>query len=200
MNRLRVIIGISAFSLLVLALPAIATAQYYPSNDPYGRNGGYNDPYGRNGGYNDPYGRNNGGYGNNNTKSIVRNLKSRTRELTRQIDRELDHGRYDGSQREDYINDAADRFRDAVNDLNNNSRQDSNEIRRVQQAGSQLDGAIRRSRLSYNVQNLWASIRNDLQQLGGNGYYDNNNRNNRNNRNGYPQGNTQRNLPSWWPF
>ena len=178
---------------MVLSLPAIASAQWRDRDD--------DDDYNRrNGTYN------NGRYGNyGNTRDIVRNLKSRTRELVRQIDRDLDRSRYDGSNREDRINEVADRFRDAVNDLDNNERQNSREIQRVQQQGHRLDQAIRRSRLSYNAQNLWNAIRSDLQALGGNGYYDNNNRNNRNrypNGNNYPNTNNRnRNgLPSWWPF
>ena len=192
MNKIKVLIGVSALALMALALPVVASAQYYP-----------NDPYGRNGGNNDPYGRNNGGYYGNS--STVRNLKNRTRDLTRQIDRELDRSRLDGTRREDQINEVAGRFRDAVNDLDNNGRQNDNELRRVHQYANQLDSALRRSRLSYNVQNLWSAIRNDLQYLGGYGYYDNNNRNNRNNRNrqNYPQNypqNNRRGVPTWWPF
>ncbi len=194
MNRVKNLIAISAFSLLVLGLPAIASAQWGGQNDPYGRNGGYNDPYGRNGGYN------NGQYGD--MRSTVRNLKSRTRELTRQIDNDLDRSRVNGTRREDQINEVAKRFRDAVNDLDNNGRQNDREVRRVLDSASQLDRAIGRGRVSYNVQNLWSSIQNDLRYLGGNGYYDDdddrNNRNNRNNRN--PQNRNGRNLPNWWPF
>lgn len=184
MKRIKNFIAISAFGLLVLGIPAIASAQY---------NGGY-DPNSRNGGYN------NGGYGNyGDMRSTVRNLKSRTRELQRQIDRELDHSRINGSRREDQINEVADRFKDAVNNLDENGRQNQNEIRRVMDLSSQMDRAISHSGMSYNVQNLWSSIRNDLRYLGGNGYYDNNNRNNRNSR--YPQGGNNRNTrPSWWPF
>ena len=62
MNRVKILITISAFSLLVLCLPAIASAQY----------GGYG-----NGGYN------NGGYGNNgyygDIRSTIRDLKNRSK-------------------------------------------------------------------------------------------------------------------------
>ena len=179
-------------SLLVLALPAIASAQY-GQNDPYGRNnGGYN-----NGGY---YG--NGQYGNygsyGDMRSTLRDLKNRTRQLQRQIDRELDHSRLNGSYREDQVNQLARNFKNSVNNLDNsyNSRND-NEVRRVMDTASQLDRAISRSGLSYNVMNQWQAIRSDLRTLGinyngrgrGNGRYGNG---------GY--GNGGYNKPSWWPF
>lgn len=191
MNRVKILITISAFSLLVLMLPAVASAQWYPQGNQYPNQ--YPSQY-----PNDPYGRN-GNYGD--SRQIVRSLKSRTREFTRQLDRDLDRSRYNGTWQEDEINHAAEHFRDAVNDLDNNGRLNSNEVNRVHQSAQEMDRAIGRSRVSYQTQNLWSAIRQDLQYLGGYGYYDNN-RNNRNNRNQYPQRypQTRRNLPSWWPF
>jgi hypothetical protein len=171
----------------MLGLPAIASAQY-----------GQYDPYGRNGGYN------NGGYNNGDQRSVIRNLKQNARQFTRQLDRDLDHSRYDGSRREDQINTLADRFRDAVNNLNNNGYYDSrrgtyggnNEMRRVYDLAGQIERQIGRANVSYNTRNLWGAIRNDLQSLSG-GYYDNG----RNNRRSGGWGNTNRSgLPSWWPF
>jgi hypothetical protein len=189
MNKVKVLITISAFSLLVLMLPAVASAQWYPQGNQYPNQYPSQYPNGRNGGY------------NTDSRQIVRSLKSRTREFTGQVDRDLDNSRVNGTRREDQINDIAKRFRDAVNDLDNNGRLNSNEVNRVHQYAQQMDRAIGRSRLSYQTQNLWGAIRNDLQYLGGYGYYDNN-RNNRNNRTQYPQQypQTRRNLPTWWPF
>jgi hypothetical protein len=187
MRRINNLIAITAFSLAVLCLPAIASAQYGSQNDPYDRYG-------------------NGQYGNYDTRSTLRDLKNRTRQMQRQIDRELDHGRLNGSYREDQINDLATRFKDSVNNLDNsyNNRND-NEVRRVMDQASQLDRAISRSGLSYNVVNQWSAIRNDLRVLGIG--YGNNNRSNRNNRNGgWNNGgnggwnNGGYNKPSWWPF
>jgi hypothetical protein len=211
MNKVKILITISAFSLLVLMLPAVASAQWYPQGNQYPNQYPSQYPSQYPNQYpsqypsqypNDPYGRN-GGY-STDSRQIVRSLKSRTREFTRQVDRDLDNSRVDGTRREDQINDIAKRFRDAVNDLDNNGRLNSNEVNRVHQYAQQMDSAIGRARLSYQTQNLWGAIRNDLQYLGGYGYYDNN-RNNRNNRNQYPQRypypqTRNRNLPSWWPF
>lgn len=188
MNSIKRLTAISVFSFLVLCLPAIASAQYSGQNHPCGRNGGYgNGQYGNYGSYGD-------------TRSTLRDLKNRSRELQRQIDRELDYSRLNGSRREDQINEVARRFKDAVGDIDNsyNNRRD-NDMRRVLDLASQLDRAISRSGLSYNVKNNWSGIRNALQVLG-NGYgYNNNNRSPRNSR--YPQnGNGRNNRPSWWPF
>ena len=191
MNKFKRFMTVTAFSLMVLSLPAIASAQWRDrDDDDYNRNAGYN----QNRGY--------GNYGNNDSRNVVRNLKKRTRELTRQIDRDLDRSRADGTRREDRINEVADRFKDAVNDLDNKGRLNDREVGRVHQRAQELDRAIGRTRVSNNTQNLWYAIRNDLRSLGGYGYYDNNNRNNRNNRNNYPSGNNRNrnNLPSWWPF
>ncbi|CAN5507319.1 hypothetical protein BH10ACI3_BH10ACI3_24570 [soil metagenome] len=217
MNRIKNFLAIAAFSLLILGIPALASAQSRDrdrdrDNDRY-NNGGYNNGTYGNGGYNNG-GYNNGTYNNgsyNNgqygdMRSVVRDLKNRARDLQRQIDRELDHSRYNGSNREDQINRQADQFKDAVNQLDNNGRQNSNDIRRVVDLGSQLDRQISRSGLSYNVKNQMQAIRNDLQQLGyGSGYNNNNNRNNRNRQNGsWGNGNSGwgngNNRPSWWPF
>lgn len=165
----------SAFALIILGVPAIASAQY-----------GQYDPNG-----NSRYGT----YGNSgDTRSALRDVKRRSRDLSKQIDRELDHSRYNGSNREDRINDLAHEFRDAVNNLDNsyNNRNDS-EVRRVMNTASQLDRAIARSGLSYNVQNQWAAIRKDLSVLGI-GY------NNRGRGRGNNNGVYNNNKPSWWPF
>lgn len=214
MNRLSKIISIAAFSTMVLLLPAIASAQYYPNGNQYPTN----DPYGRNGGYN------NGGYGNyGDMRSTIRGLKNKAKDFTRQLDRDLDRSRVNGTRREDQINEMADRFKDAVNDLDNNGYRDNRgnnnrnsseerEIRRVFDTAAQVERAISRAGVSYQSQNLWSSIRNDLQVLsrnygtgtvrGNNGGWGNGNGNGNggwgNGRSG--GGRTSNGLPSWWPF
>lgn len=187
MKRIINTLKIAVFSLLVLGIPAAASAQY---------NGGY-DPYGRNGGYN------NGRYGD--IRSVIRDLKDRSKDLQRGIDNDLDNSRMNGSRREDDINRLAKDFKDAAGRLNENSygRQDDR-LQRVLQLGSELERSMGRVRMSYNTQNAWSAVRADLQALGGyNGGYNNGYPNN--NRNNYP--NTNRNggwgnvrRPSWWPF
>lgn len=190
---------------MVLLLPAIASAQYYPNGNQYP-----NDPYGRNGGYN------NGGYGNGqygnygDMRSTVRNLKNRARDFQRQLDRDLDRSRLNGTRREDQMNELADRFKDAVNDLDNNgynnSRYNNNadrELRRVFDAAGQIERTISRSGVSYQSQNIWSSIRNDLQVLSRVNGVNPNTRGNGRNNGGWGNGRSggsRNGLPSWWPF
>ena len=195
MNRVKNLTAIAAFSLLILCLPAIASAQWGNPNDPYGRNGGYNNGGNNNGQY--------GNYGNyDDMRSIVRDLKGRSRELQKHLDRDLDNSRYDGSRREDELNDLARRFKNEVNGLsesNNNygSGRRDNRVDRVLDLGSQLDRALSRTRLDYHVQELVNGIQSDLNALR-NAYGYNNGRNNRNGNGG--GGNSRNNRPSWWPF
>ena len=94
MNRIKNLIAVFAFSLLVLALPNVASAQW-------GNNGGY------------------GGYGNNNRNlnSTIKNLKNRSREFANRLDRELDKSRYDDRRRENRLNRLAEDFREAAENL-----------------------------------------------------------------------------------
>ncbi len=197
MNRLKTYISIAAFSTMVLLLPAIASAQYYPNGNQYP-----NDPNGRNGGYN------NGQYGNRgDMRSTIKNLKSRAKDFQKQVDRDLDDDRrYNGRRRDDQMNDLAKDFKNAVNKLdndgyynNNTSRYSNNgdrEMQRVFEAASQIERTIGRSGVSYQSQNLWSGIRNDLQALS---RYTGN-RNNNNGGWGNGRSNGGRTLPSWWPF
>ncbi len=168
MNRFRNLIAVFAFSLLILGLPAIASAQY--------RNNRNNDDY---------YGNRN----NRNLNATIKNLKNRSQQFERRLDRELDRSRYDGRNREDRINQIAGDFANAAKRLDNaydNSRDYNNsrdEVQRVLQLGNQLNRALTRARVSGNIQNDWNRIQQDLSILANAYNYNNNNRNNRNRRN-----------------
>lgn len=201
MNRIKNLFAIGIFSLLILGIPALTFAQSrdrdrdYDDDDNYGTYDRNN-----NGGYN------NGNYGN--SRSAIRDLKRHAKDFQRQLDRDLDHSRYNGSRREDQMNDLADRFKDAVNDLNNNghnndrygnNRNNNNELSQVFNLANQIDRTISRSNISSNSRNIWSGIRNDLQVLGynnrsGGGWNNGGYGNGRGNNNG------QYNKPSWWPF
>ena len=135
MNRIKNLAAVFAFSLLILALPAIASAQW--------RNDRNNDNYGNN--------RN-----NRNLQSTIKNLKNRAKRFERTVDRSLDNSRYDDRNREDRINELAEDFKNAADDLDDNydNRRDynssSDEVRRVLQLGSQL----RNNRNNDNWQNF----------------------------------------------
>lgn len=186
MTRFRNIYTLLALTLLVLSLSVVASAQY--------RNDRNND---RN---NDRYG--NGNY-NNNLRSTVVNLKNRSKQFEKTLDRSLDRSRYDDRRREDNLNQLAENFKRAANDLEDeydnrrDYRDSADEANRVLQYGAQLDRAISRLRLDRNVQNEWNQIRRDLQTLANayNNNYNNNrdddyrNRDQRNNRNNRRRGN-----------
>ncbi|MDQ3180271.1 MAG: hypothetical protein M3Q33_07100 [Acidobacteriota bacterium] len=184
MNRFRNLIAVFAFSLLILGLPAIASAQW--------RNDRNDDDNYRNGGYN-------GGYNNRALQSTVRDLKNRSKQFARQFDRELDRSRYDGSDREDRLNDIAKNFAKAADDLEDefDGGRDLNrsydEARRVLDLGSQLERAFNRARLSSNLSGSWNQIRQDLRVVANAYNYNNNNNRNRNNRRG--NNDWWRNLP-----
>src|SRR5690349_3117641 len=129
MNRFKNLMTVFAFSLLVFALPVVASAQWRDrdrDNDDYNRNGRYN----------------------RNIESTIRNLKNRSRDFAKRLDRELDRGRYDNSRREDRLNDLANDFRRATENLDNEYdnrgeyNRSSDEARRVLQLGQQLDNAL----------------------------------------------------------
>lgn len=180
MNRIKSLIALFAFSLLVLALPTIASAQWRD------RDRDRDDDYYGNGRY------------NRNISSTVRNLKNRSRDFERRLDRELDRSRYDDRRREDNLNDLADRFRRAAADLEDsydngrNYNRSQNDARRVLDLGSQLERALYRTRLNRNVQNDWNRIRQDLNVLAN--AYGYNGRNNRR------SGDWRNNIPFPLPF
>lgn len=203
MNRIKSLVAISAFSLLILGLPAIASAQW---------NGGYG-------------GNNNGGYGNNNynIKSTVKNLKNRARSFEKAVDRYDDrqddrnddrdnrgrwgnwggYGNNDNNNSQNLEN-LADQFKNATDRLEDaygksrNMNNSADEARRVLDIASQIDREIYNTRGGRNIQGQWNSMRQDLSVLSNAYGYNNNNRNNRNNRN--RNGNWRNNIPFPLPF
>jgi hypothetical protein len=143
MNRFKNLMTVFAFSLMFLALPTIASAQW--------RDRDRDDDYNR-------------GRYNRNIQSTIRNLKNRSREFARRLDRELDRSRYDDRNREDRLNSLAEDFRRAAERLDreydnrSDYRRSEDEARRVIQLGQQLDNALNRSRLGYNVQGSTAHL------------------------------------------
>lgn len=173
MNRIKGLVAISAFSLLILGLPAIASAQW---------NGGYG-----NGGYN----------GNGNLRSVVRNLKNRAESFERATDRYDDRrdnrgnrGGWGNNSYSDNLENLAEQFKDATDDLEDafgngrNLNGSSDEARRVLDIASRIDQALYNGRRGGgNLQGQWNSMRQDLNVLA-NAYGYNNNPGNRRNRNG----------------
>ena len=160
MKHLRSLIAVSAFALVFMALPSIASAQF-------GRNGGV--------------------YGNsqyNNLRGTILSLQNRARSLDRQVNivdnrrdrREDRYGRNDRNDRFDSLDRLATQFKNAVENLvdeygrgrNMNSSRD--EAQRVLAIGSQMDSVIdsaRRGRNTNlgNVQSDWNQIERDMQTI-----------------------------------
>ena len=210
MNRLKKLIGIFAFSLLILGLPSITSAQWRNDrdrDDDDDDDGGYSRNDDHRNSRNDDYRNNRSSRNNRNLQSTVKNLKNRSANFERRLDRELDNSRYNGRNREDRINQIAKEFADAADDLDDkyDNRGDYNrsadEAQRVLQLGNQLDRAVSRARLNGNLQNEWNSIRYDLDTLANAYNYNNNNRNNRSNRrNRQGNGDWRNNIPFPLPF
>lgn len=176
MKRFTNLASILALSMVVLILPAVASAQW--------RNGDDDDNY-RNSRY------------NRNIRGTIMNLRNRARNFERRIDRVDDRrdddrwgGRNNNNRRFDNLEELADRFARATNDLadeygnGRDLRGSRDEARRVLDLGSQIDNILYRSRSgNRQVANEWEKIRYDLRVLadtyGLN--YNNNGRNNNGN-------------------
>jgi len=169
-----------ALALVVLALPAIASAQYRDrdrDDDYYGRNNRNDDYYG------------NGSY-NRNIRGTIQNLKNRARNFERRIDRVDDRNddRYGrNNNRYENLEQLSDRFARATDDLadaygnGRNLNGSRDEARRVLDIGSQIENTLYRSRGNRNASGEWNKISSDLRVLadtyGLRGYNGNQNRN-----------------------
>jgi hypothetical protein len=168
MKRFTKMASIFALALVVLALPAIASAQWRDrdrDDDRYGRN---DDRYGRN---DDDYYRNS--RYNRNLRGTIQSLRNRARNFERRIDRIDDRrdDRYGRRDRFDNLEQLADRFARATDNLAdeygrgrdmNNSR---DEARRVLDIGSQIESILYNSRSNRHAMGEWNQISNDLRIL-----------------------------------
>jgi hypothetical protein len=150
MNRIKTLLKIFAFALLILGVPNLASAQW--RNDDY---------YGN---------RRNDSYGNRRVLTdAARRVESNSRSFRRTLDRELDRSRYDNSRREDRINDVAERFATAADNLEDSiddgRNRNSRRLQEVFSLASQIDRFMSRNSFSYNVENQWNQIRRDLQTI-----------------------------------
>jgi len=180
MNRYKNYFTAIAIATMILGITVVASAQR--------RNNQTYDPY---------YGRS-----NVNLSYAIKNLRNNARRFEDDLDRQLDRSRYDGTAREDQLNNLAGRFKNAAEDLDDeyegrsrgSMSSSSDEARRVVNYGTQLDNALSRSRLAYNninLQQTWRAIEQDLFTIANaynlryNGVY-NNRSGNRNSPWGYP--------------
>ena len=186
MNKIKNIIAVSAFTLMVVALPTMVSAQWNGGNYP---NGGVYQ----------------GGRYGGNLDSVANRLKDRSRDFERQVDREfnnnnrrygntgvlgtiLGNGTYGnrgyGNDRikrlaEDFRQAAA-RFENRVDDnddrdgrygrddsyrngrWNRGDARDNQAAQRLLDTGAQLERELRSMRMSSTLQYKWNAIRNDL--------------------------------------
>lgn len=155
-NRRRLIMNVVAAALIALFLPALAAAQ--GNYDAWGRDRRDN-------------GRNGYRYDNRTLRDTARRLDDRSRDFQRHLDTALDRSRYDGTRREDRVNEIAVEFRNAASALRNsigdgrNINRSSDEARRVLQLGSRIDQFIGRQRLNSRAESDWSQIRRDLGAL-----------------------------------
>ena len=104
-------------------------------------------------------------------RDLARRINDRSRDFQRDVDRLLDRSRYNGSRREDHINDdvrsfrnAAERFRDRAgsdNDLNRSA----GEARELIETAQHVGGYLRRLRLDGRTYDDWMQIRADLRTV-----------------------------------
>ena len=182
-NRNTLKFSIFAAAILALALPAAASAQWgrYPDDRDYGR----------------------GRYDDRGLRDSVHRLDRLAKDFEREMDRNLDHSRVNGSRREDQINNQVHQFRDAVGDLKSrvgNGRdlnRSANEARRVLSEADQIDRVARRG-FDGRTASEWSQIQQELRYISnvygygyGGGYgRDDDWRRNRDDRN--------RNNNDWW--
>ena len=173
MNRIKNLIAISAFSLLISGLPAIASAQW------------------------------NGGYGGNirsTVKNLKNRARSFEKAVDRYDDRRDNRGGWGGyNNYGGNLENLADQFRNATDRLEDaygngrNMNNSADEARRVLDIASQIDREIYNTR-GRNIRGQWTSMRQDLSVLAN--AYGYNNRNNRNTRNG----NWRNRIPFPFPY
>ena len=176
-NRRFTVLTFAAVALATFLAPASASAQSIwdrirdrAEQEQRGRN---DDDWRRNR-RDDDRGRRNGrisDYERRQLRELGRRIDDRSRDLQRDIDRLLDNSRYNGSNREDRINDeardlhnAAQRFRNVAGDSDylQGSR---DEASRLLQQASQLSRMLGRARLDSRTASDWNQLRSDLRTV-----------------------------------
>ena len=161
MKRFTNLASILALSMVVLILPAVASAQWGGNNrdDDYYRNSRYN----------------------RNIRGTIQNLKNHARNFERRLDRvddRDDNGRWgnngpwgNNNRRVDHLQELADRFMRATDDLadeygnGRDMRGSRDEARRVLDIGSQIENTLYNSRSNRKVSHEWDRISYDLRVL-----------------------------------
>lgn len=184
-NRRFTVLTFAAVMLATLLLPAAAHAQgsiwdrirdraeQQRERDDR-RNRRDDDIYGRGRRDDDGYGRRNGRISDSERRTlrdVANRINNRSKDLQRDIDRLLDNSRYDGTRREDNINDDARNFRDAANRFknvagdSNDLNPSADEARQLLDQASRISRLLNRVRVDSRTNNDWSQIRNDLRTV-----------------------------------
>ena len=165
-NRRKMSFSILAAATLALCLPLLAAAQ--GTYDPYSRNRDYgrDGDYRRDRGYDDRYGH----YGDRYLRDSIRRLDRLSSQFARDLDRELDNSRENGSRHEDHLNADAKEFRRAVIDLRNafnerNLDSSADEAHRVLDAASHLEDMARHHFDDNRLVSEWSQITQELSAI-----------------------------------
>jgi hypothetical protein len=181
-NRRFTLLTFAAIALATFLLPAAANAQGTiwdrirdRAEQERERDRNNTDPdYRRDRRDDDRYGRRNGrisDYERRQLRDVANRVNSRSHDLQRDIDRLLDNSRYDGSRREDNVNqearelrDAAQRFKDVAGDSNDLYRS-TDEARTLLDRASRINRVLGRVRVDSRTSNDWNQLRNDLRTV-----------------------------------
>src|SRR5215213_6952731 len=171
-NRRFTVLTFAAVALATFLAPADASAQSVwdrirdraeqeRRHDDYGRN--RDDRYGRSGRMSD--------YERRQLRDLSRRIDDRSRDLQRDVDHLLDNSRYNGSNREDRINNeardlrnAAARFRNVAGD-NDRLDRSRDEARELLQSASQFSRMLGRLRMDGRTSGDWNQLRSDLRAV-----------------------------------
>jgi len=205
-NLGKISFSIFAAAILALCLPVPAAAQR--TYDPYGRDRDYgrDGDWRRDRGYDYGYGR----YDDRYLQDSIRRLDRLSRDFARDLDRELDHSRENGSRHEDHLNADAKEFRRAVIDLKNafnerNLDSSADEAHRVLDAASHLEDVSSHHFDNDRLASEWSQISRELSVIseayGDQGENHGENRNRRRSDDDYRRNDDYRNRNrnnDWW--
>ena len=174
--------ALAVLALTLLAAPAVSAQSIWDRirdraerqrDDDYRRDRRDRDDDYRRNRRDDDYRRGRGGvYDSRQLRDLARRIEDRSGSFQRNLDRALDRSRIDDTRREDNINEmardfrnAADRFRNAVGNGNNDMYRSQDEAQQLLQLGSRLERVVGRVRLDSRTSNDWYQIRADLRTV-----------------------------------
>lgn len=145
-----------------------------PENDTsrrYGDRNRYEDRNGNNdrSGYEDR--RYQQRYTKNQVSTIIRQVEENSNRFRRDLDRDLDRSRIDGSRREEQINEDVRAFENAFNNLrrefnsNNSWWESRNNVQTAIDSARPVETRLRNNQFSRTVQNQWRNLRISLNKL-----------------------------------